>query len=136
MKLRKKYQIILSLFVFSSIILSYFLLYFGGSPESVLWIRVGINILVLLIRVYFVKYLLGVPLELFLQKVLFPVGCVVTLSIPLSYLIYMQIYNFHFIFILIVILLLNGVIVMFAGINKNERGKIYNMVYNLKLKKV
>ena len=132
----KKYQIILSVFIFSSIILSYFSLYFGGSPESVLWIRVGINVLVLLIRVYFVKYLLGVPLELFLHKVLLPVGYVVILSIPLSYLVYMQIYNFHFIFILVVILLLNGVIVMFAGINKNERRQICNMVYNLKLKRV
>ena len=56
----KKYQIILSVFIFSSIILSYFSLYFGGSPESVLWIRVGINVLVLLIRVYFVKYLLNI----------------------------------------------------------------------------
>ena len=85
---------------------------------------------------YFVKYLLGVPLELFLHKVLLPVGYVVILSIPLSYLVYMQIYNFHFIFILVVILLLNGVIVMFAGINKNERRQICNMVYNLKLKRV
>lgn len=67
---------------------------------------------------------------------LLPVGYVVILSIPLSYLVYMQIYNFHFIFILVVILLLNGVIVMFAGINKNERRQICNMVYNLKLKRV
>lgn len=130
----KKYQMVLSLFIVCNIILSYVLLSLGAPPESVLWVRIGINILVLMVRIYFAKYLIGISFKCFLLKVLVPIAWVIILSAPLSYWVSKQFHNLHFILIFTVILLLNGSIIFMVGISKNEKRQIYNLIYNIKLK--
>lgn len=75
----KKYQLCISLLIFSNIVLSYFFLKQGFTPETVLIIKCCMAALYLITRLYFVKNLIKFPIANFGVSVVIPlllISCV------------------------------------------------------------
>lgn len=68
----KKYQLCISMLIFSNIVLSYFFLKSGFSSETVLIIKCCMAVLYLITRLYFVKNLVGIPVAIFGTQVIVP----------------------------------------------------------------
>lgn len=72
----KTYQIIISVFIFLNLPLSYLALLLGCSPNSVLVIRVAINILIIVYRLAFLRSQCRFPVLHFVREVLLPVALI------------------------------------------------------------
>ena len=80
----RNYQIIVSIFLFLNFPLSYIVLKFGGSPLSTMFVNIGINAMLLFVRLRLTNRMIQMTYGSFIRNVLFPVIIVtaVALVIP------------------------------------------------------
>lgn len=131
----KYYQMILGTFICLSLPISYFFLKLGYQPEMVFYILIVITFLSLVIRMFFVRKLLGFSPLVFIKKVIIPAS-IVCLGL---FFIYSGIKNYlainlsvdnigSLIVNLICSVIIVLIVVLVGGVNKNEKKKILNFI--------
>lgn len=83
----KTYQIVISCAMLLNIILSYIFLCMGYSPHIVLIIKCCVDVLYLIIRLMFVRKMIGFKFSYFAKKVLLPISLITVASIAGMYLL-------------------------------------------------
>lgn len=119
----RKYQICVSAFLFLNFPLSYFALKIGASPLITMVINICIQILLLFVRLYITKPMIGLSILDFTKKVLFPIIRVTIASaiFPCLCAYSLQAVWSHFIIICIVSLACSIICILTFGISVDER---------------
>ena len=100
--------------------------YYNGSPNSIYWIAIIVNIIMFFVRLYIVKGLVGLPLFTFLLKVLIPIIIIICISSVSSFLLNKIIPNtfLGFCAIFLFSVLLSSFLMIFIGMDKIMRESI------------
>lgn len=119
----RNYQIIVSIFLFLNFPLSYIVLKFGGSPLSTMFVNIGINAMLLFVRLRLTNRMLQMTYGSFIRNVLFPVIIVTAVALVIPLTIYFMLDNsiISFIIVCLVSFVSVGVSTYALGMNANER---------------
>ena len=118
----KRYQILMSLLIFSNLPIMYILLLLNLSPVYVVAVRTIINFMVHFIRIGYLKKHQDFPSTYYMKDVMVPITIMTLLSLPLS--LYMVRFSDSLIgtcFVFIAIMAQNVVLVLCVGMKKSER---------------
>lgn len=128
----RNYQILMSVMILLNLPLSYLFLKLGYVPEIVLIIRCLLNIIILFVRLFYLRCLYGFPILVYVREVIVRV---IYVTLPTALIIYIPLdMNATFFDVLIasfVVLLFILFIVYFVGLNLEERKTLH-----LQLKKI
>lgn len=119
----RNYQIIVSIFLFLNFPLSYIVLKFGGSPLSTMFVNIGINAMLLFVRLRLTNRMIQMTYGSFIRNVLFPVIIVTAVALVIPLTIYFMLDNsiISFIIVCLVSFVSVGVSTYALGMNANER---------------
>lgn len=119
----RNYQIIVSIFLFLNFPLSYIVLKLGCSPLSTMCANIGINVMLLFVRLRLTNRMIQMTYGSFIRNVLFPIIIVtaVALVIPLGVYFILDNSIISFIIVALVSFLSVGVSTYALGMNANER---------------
>lgn len=119
----RNYQIIVSIFLFLNFPLSYIVLKFGGSPLSTMFVNIGINAMLLFVRLRLTNRMIQMTYGSFIRNVLFPVIIVTAVALVIPLTIYFMLDNsiISFIIVCLVSFVSVGVSIYALGMNANER---------------
>lgn len=119
----RNYQIIVSIFLFLNFPLSYIVLKFGGSPLSTMFVNIGINAMLLFVRLRLTNRMIQMTYGSFIRNVLFPVIIVTAGALVIPLTIYFMLDNsiISFIIVCLVSFVSVGVSTYALGMNANER---------------
>ena len=119
----RNYQIIVSIFLFLNFPLSYIVLKFGGSPLSTMFVNIGINAMLLFVRLRLTNRMIQMTYGSFIRNVLFPVIIVTAVALVIPLTIYFMFDNsiISFIIVCLVSFVSVGVSTYALGMNANER---------------
>lgn len=119
----RNYQIIVSIFLFLNFPLSYIVLKLGCSPLSTMCVNIGINVMLLFVRLRLTNRMIQMTYGSFIRNVLFPIIIVtaVALVIPLGVYFILDNSIISFIIVALVSFLSVGVSTYALGMNANER---------------
>ena len=127
----KKYQMVISSIMFMNIIFSYIFLSMGLNPTVVLEIKCCMDIIYLIVRLRFIKKMIGFPIRDYITNVIIPMLVISIVPILTLYAVssYIQSRWHHLIFTIIVFYIIYAPCVLFVGMTKNERNGIKKMLY-------
>ena len=109
----KKYQIVISSLQLLGLPFTYFALYMGYPPESVIVVQIFLKIVVLVARLVYAQSKCGISIAQYMCRVVYPVGIVSTISIPIvAYLSFCMPNGFSKLFST---LLVSTVLIIFSG---------------------
>ena len=119
----RNYQIIVSIFLFLNFPLSYIVLKFGGSPLSTMFVNIGINAMLLFVRLRLTNRMIQMTYGSFIRNVLLPVIIVTAVALVIPLIIYFMLDNsiISFIIVCLVSFVSVGVSIYALGMNANER---------------
>ena len=119
----RNYQIIVSIFLFLNFPFSYIVLKFGGSPLSTMFVNIGINAMLLFVRLRLTNRMIQMTYGSFIRNVLFPVIIVTAVALVIPLTIYFMLDNsiISFIIVCLVSFVSVGVSIYALGMNANER---------------
>lgn len=119
----RNYQIIVSIFLFLNFPLSYIVLKFGCSPLSTMFINIGVNAMLLFVRLRLTNRMIQMTYGSFIRNVLFPVIIVTSVALVIPLTIYFMLDNsiISFIIVCLVSFVSVGVSTYALGMNANER---------------
>jgi O-antigen/teichoic acid export membrane protein len=131
----KWYQIIVGSFIFLTLPVSYVVLFYGGSPESVYFVLISITFGTLILRMFFVKSLCNIKPAGFFKNVLIPI----ILVVAALYLVYFVINKFtnvdlvaidimDFLYNVAIEAIVTLLLIIFLGLNRNEKQFILNRI--------
>lgn len=128
----KVFQILVGGTLLLVIPISYILLSFIPIAEFVFVVNFIVIFIAQILRLYFVKKYIGLPMIQFFRDVYLPLIISFLLMLIVPYYVSKQIDNFYLrlISVTIVSLIYGSVIVLFVALKKNERIYIYNFVRN------
>lgn len=118
----RNYQLLMGSLILLNFPLAYIFLKLGFSPESVLFVRVAINLLTLFARIFYLRSRIELPAKRYINEVVLVVALVTLLALPLPLIInhYMSNYS-GLIVTTITAMLSTGLCVYVVGLKKNER---------------
>jgi len=125
----KNYQILISLVIIGTLPISFLFLKKGYSPESVLIIRIIINLAAHIVRLFYVKKLFGFPIGKYLKEIVSRIVIVVVISLPVPLIlsgIDMQIIGKCL--SLLAVIFTTAMSIFFVGMKKSERETIIKKV--------
>ncbi len=128
----KKYQLTVGLLNLSIFPISYIILKNGGTPTHPFIITLAINAIVIIINLYNVWNLIKFPVKQYLKQVI-KVDCLIfCIGFPIPYLFTLTMNEniIRCVFTFIISFIWNGIIILFIGLNKNERIWVINMISN------
>lgn len=119
----RNYQIIVSIFLFLNFPLSYIVLKFGCSPLSSMFVNIGVNTMLLFVRLRLTNRMIQMTYGSFIRNVLFPVIIVTAVALVIPLIIYFMLDNsiISFIIVCLVSFVSVGVSTYALGMNANER---------------
>ena len=119
----RNYQIIVSIFLFLNFPLSYIVLKFGCSPLSTMFVNIGVNAMLLFVRLRLTNRMIQMTYGIFIRNVLFPVIIVTSVALVIPLTIYFMLDNsiISFIIVCLVSFVSVGVSTYALGMNANER---------------
>lgn len=119
----RNYQIIVSIFLFLNFPLSYIVLKFGCSPLSTMFVNIGVNAILLFVRLRLTNRIIQMTYGSFIRNVLFPVIIVTSVALVIPLTIYFMLDNsiISFIIVCLVSFVSVGVSTYALGMNANER---------------
>lgn len=127
----RNYQIIISIVIALNLLLTWAFLKYGFPPQVVFFIKVGISVLCLLVRLLFARRQAAMSIEKFVRGTVLPILCVLLITQPLYYTLRHFYNNGGIWFWLVLTLLLEAMVfltVFFVGMTKNERLFVINSV--------
>lgn len=119
----RNYQIIVSIFLFLNFPLSYIVLKFGCSPLSSMFVNIGVNTMLLFVRLRLTNRIIQMTYGSFIRNVLLPVIIVTAVALVIPLIIYFMLDNsiISFIIVCLVSFVSVGVSTYALGMNANER---------------
>lgn len=119
----RNYQIIVSIFLFLNFPLSYIVLKFGCSPLSSMFVNIGVNTMLLFVRLRLTNRMIQMTYGSFIRNVLLPVIIVTAVALVIPLIIYFMLDNsiISFIIVCLVSFVSVGVSTYALGMNVNER---------------
>ncbi len=119
----RNYQIIVSIFLFLNFPLSYIVLKFGCSPLSSMFVNIGVNTMLLFVRLRLTNRMIQMTYGSFIRNVLLPVIIVTAVALVIPLTIYFMLDNsiISFIIVCLVSFVSVGVSTYALGMNANER---------------
>lgn len=119
----RNYQIIVAIFLFLNFPLSYIVLKFGCSPLSTMFVNIGVNAMLLFVRLRLINRMIQMTYGSFIRNVLFPVIIVTSVALVIPLTIYFMLDNsiISFIIVCLVSFVSVGVSTYALGMNANER---------------
>jgi len=125
----KKYQVIVSCFIFANLPLSFLLLWLGFSPVWVLIIKTGLNILTLIWRIFFLSKRIELSIIDFLRDVIIPVIIIAGISGLITIFLSSYFLNWSALIIsCIVSTLCVSSLIYCIGLNSEEKKELQNWV--------
>ncbi len=127
----RNYQLLMTAIIMFNLPLSYVALRMGASPLSVWIIRVGINIIVHIARIIYLKRLIQLPIISYLRKVMLPTLLVTLLAFPVPSILN----NYYADWVELLVITISSscilfLLIYFIGLEKNEKGFLVNLVKN------
>lgn len=126
----KKYQITISGCILLTILFSFVLLHLGAPAITVLFTKLVVDLLCYIVRLLFVRRLVGLPLRCYIVKTLLPTAGVIIIAFVCMFSInsffttgWIKLISTTFLFFIAYIPL-----VLFIGLNAIERGKIWHFI--------
>lgn len=119
----RNYQIIVSIFLFLNFPLSYIVLKLGCSPLSTMFVNIGVNVMLLFVRLRLTNRMIQMTYGSFIRNVLFPVIIVTAVALFIPLVIYFMLDNSIISFIIVSLVSFVSVCVStyVLGMNANER---------------
>ena len=119
----RNYQIVVSIFLFLNFPLSYIVLKLGCSPLSTMCVNIGINAMLLFVRLRITNRMIQMTYGNFIRNVLLPVIIVTAVALVIPLTIYSMLDNsiISFIIVCLVSFVSVGVSTYALGMNANER---------------
>ena len=126
----KNYQIAVGGMLLMNFPFSYLCLKNGLPPESTLVVAILISLCCLLLRLIFLRTMVGLSIKHYLYKVCINVLCVTLVAAVIPFFIYVQMVDnvFRFIFICITAFVCSFTSIYFIGCTRNERKYILNFL--------
>lgn len=124
----RTYQIYVSIILVLNIILSYILLNFGYAPEIVFYVKILINIFLLIYRVYYCNTMISINVRKYVNTVLLKLLSATVMPV-LIMLILNERYISSFIPSILTAISLVTISMYYIGLNKNERKLIIENVW-------
>ena len=117
--------------MFMNIIFSYIFLSMGLNPTVVLEIKCCMDIFYLVIRLRFIKKMIGFPIYKFVTKVMAPMIAISIIPIAVMFAMSSCVNSnwVHLILTIVVFYIVYIPFVFFVGLTQNERNGITKMVY-------
>lgn len=118
----KNYQILMGIIIIMNFPIAFIFLKFGFPPYSVLIIRVVINLITYIVRIFYLNRLFKFPTNKYIMEVFLVSLIVTTLSFPIPYFIHQNLDGWYGLIVSsICSLFITCIIIFFIGIKKNER---------------
>jgi O-antigen/teichoic acid export membrane protein len=128
----KKYQLVVSCFIFSNLPLSFLFLRLGYSPVWVLITKIALNILTLIWRTFFLQGHIDFPVLRFLFDLIIPVVVVSSLSSFVLVILHSQCKGFMGLIVsCLASLICTGSMIYFLGLKPEERRPLKNGIENI-----
>lgn len=128
----KHYQICVSSILIMNIIISIIFLSIDFEPEIVFYIRIVLSILVLSIRLFFAKKLSRTSIQEFIYQALKPISIILTLSIPILYIIknsnYVDLTFLNQIIVTIILEFFIALLILSIGLTKSEKTIVKSII--------
>lgn len=127
----KNYFLVISSVMIMILPLSYIVLKLGASPYYVLYVTIAINIILLLIRLWFVSYNAKFPVTFYIKEVLLPAFFIIAISTLIAHYISLMITNDIYSILIsfssspIII----GTLALFILFTKSERNQLFKYVF-------
>lgn len=129
----KWYQITIGSFILLCVPISYLLLKIYNNPNLIFYVIIGINLISLVLRIFFLRKLIKLDILIFIKEVLQPVILVTLLYLGtycflIDGLINIQNQFYSFLIKVASSILLNIILIYFIGIDKTERKFVLNFI--------
>lgn len=135
----KSYQVYISFLLLFVLPLGYCCGVLGIEPQFIFAIQAFLNLLAIIVRLYFMRKLLQFSIRRFVKDVFAPIGIVSTLMIPMIYiclLYFSQAKTFYECIVQsIVIIIYEIIVIVLIGLNRYEHGVIFDFIKNKIYKK-
>lgn len=129
-----RYQFVVGSMLLLNIIFSFILLKAGYSPVSVLWVRVVVYFLIDLIRIWFIRDLIKIPLIKYIRNTFTPVLLIITVGILSNYYINER-FSFNVPLSILISVLITVFLILVIGLNTFEKNYIRNLLNSRILRK-
>lgn len=128
----KKYQIAISSILLMDLPISFLALKLGAPYYSVLCVNLGVNACAFIVRLLFLKKLIGFPVKIFFQQVILNILYVILISVPIPLLTSLYFSGFEGLLVTVFIsVICLGITVFFVGLKKNEQLFIKNKIFEI-----
>lgn len=133
----RNYQLVVGSMLLMNFPLSYLCLKFGYPPESTLIVALVVSVSCLLLRLIFLRAMVGLSVNRFLRKVCMNVLLVTFVAAIIPFLIYIQMSDnvIRFLLICIVTVFCSSLTIYFVGCSANERNFIKGKILSIYQKK-
>lgn len=127
----RNYQILIGSLILLNFPLAYLVLKLGYPPESVLIVRVLINLLTYVVRIFYLRSKIDLPSGKYIREVILVVSLVTLLALPLPLLVNHYVTDWSgLIATTAVALFSTGLCIYGVGLKKNEREVLNRLVMN------
>lgn len=125
----RNYQIITNLIILLNVPFSYIALYMGFAPNSILIIQILLSIVSILVRLLLSRKYTGISIRSYLSNVIFPIGLVTIISLPIPVIISLYTNDFtRFIFTGICSMFTTLFAIYWVGIKSTERNLVKQFI--------
>lgn len=127
----KRYQMIMSLSIFMTIPLAYLVLRLGYQPESVLIVKVVVNFITHILRIFYLRGHIGLPVRKYLKETLLTPCISMLIAIPLPIWIFLRMTGWSAFLLSSTVSVLTVVTsAWLIGMNRNERQFVREIIRN------
>ena len=126
----RNYQLLMSILIFSNLPIIYLLMYFGFSPLYAWVVRLMINILTYMVRVFYLKKLFAFPSWAYIRTILLRICLVLSASVIAPCLLY-GVWGEGWINLIVITigsLLSTTLVIILLGLEKPEKVMLLNFV--------
>lgn len=132
----KWFQIVTAIVYLSDLVILYFLFKMGLPPETAMWVKVGIMVAILFVRLYYAHQEIEcVNFDSYLKQVLIPLAVMSVGSIAVAFALHPFFNNLMLrVLLTVVIMLVNIVLIWFVALSKSQRESFVNIIRKKKNK--
>lgn len=126
----KWFQIVTAIVYLSDLVILYFLFRLGLPPATAMWVKVGIMVVILFVRLYYAHREIDcIGFLSYLTQVILPLALMSLGSIIVAFVLHPFFRNLGLRIILtVVIVIVNIILIWFVALNKNQRKSIVNII--------
>lgn len=130
----KWFQIVTAIVYMLDLVILYFLFKMGLPPDTAMWVKVGIMVVILFVRLYYAhKEIECINFMSYLLQVIVPLSIMSLGSIAIAFVLHPFFRNLGLRIVLTaVIVLVNVMLIWFVALNKNQRRSLINIIYKKK----